>query len=86
MNFVECDISKIRDGGKYKKSGNYALLIAFGESDIDCARIEGYNHKTPYSCAHSLNASIQRYRMNTLEAFTRDGNVYLIKKNKIKKI
>lgn len=50
MNFVACDISKVREG------------------------------KLP------LNASIQRYRLLNLEAFTHEGNVYLIKKNKVKKI
>ena len=85
MNFVACDISELKTGA-YKKYGNFKLLTAFAESDLDCAKIEGYSHKTVYSCAHSLNASIKRYRMYTIEAFVRNGNVYLIKKNKIKNL
>lgn len=62
-----------------KKADNYKLLIEFADSDMKCARIDGWRHKTAHGCATSLRTTIENYNMFDIAVFVRKGEVYLIK-------
>lgn len=79
MKLVKYDINKIENAMGYTKSENLRLLEEFIESGMECAKVEGFNHKTAIHCAISLNASIKRYNLGGIRAISREGVCYLIK-------
>lgn len=70
------------DRSGYNKSDNFTLLETFAESDLDCAKIEGFHQKSAAICCASLQNSIERYKFSNMKAITRNGEVFLIKTNK----
>lgn len=81
MKLVPYDRNKIWNvNGYYSKSANYRLLAEFINSDMDCAKVENYTHKTSASCAASLARSAKRFGFNNIKVRESKGEVYLIKK------
>ena len=79
MKLVAYDKEKL-NLGMYKKTKNLKILNEFINSDMDCARVEGYSNVNAASCASSLKRSVDRFRMTGIEVFVRKGEVYLVKK------
>ena len=79
MNFIPCDKKAIATV-KNIRSDNLKLLFDFAGSDVDCAKIEGYPHKSAASCASALRAAIKKYRMALISVAVRGNDVYLIRK------
>lgn len=48
---------------------------------MDCAKVEGFTHKTADGCATALNQAIKRYNKAGIKAISRKGEVFLIKTN-----
>lgn len=78
MKLVPYDLTKVNAKG-YKMSKNQKILEEFRNSDLDCAEVTEFTQCSATTCAASLNASIKRYRLNTLRAIIREGRVFLIK-------
>jgi hypothetical protein len=78
-NLIPYDIDKLQHVNEYKVSDNYGLLTEFINSDLKCAKVEGYTQKDARCCAFSLRASIKRYHFNSITACQRKGEVFLIK-------
>lgn len=78
MKLVPYDLTKV-NAKAYKMSKNQKILEEFRDSDFDCAEVTEFTQCRAVVCAASLNASIQRYRLNTLRAIVREGRVFLIK-------
>ena len=66
----------------YKQSANLELLEKFARGNLSCARVEDFPHRDAKACAGSLQASIKRYRMTSIEAHYVKGMVILIKRSK----
>lgn len=79
MKLTPCNIEEIGGMGYYKKSNNYRILSEFISSGLKAAKVEEFTQKSATSCAASLNASIKRYRMNSIYAIERKGEVFLIR-------
>lgn len=79
MNLVPCDLRSIKNAVGLKGTKNYDIIMEFVESDYDCVKVQGWTHTTPYSCAASFNASIERFHKGGIKAVTHDGEVYLVK-------
>ena len=78
MNFIPCDknaIAIVRN----VRSDNFALLSNFADSGLECAKVEGYPHKSAEGCASALRAAIKNYRMFTIRVVKRGDEVYLIR-------
>lgn len=69
-----------------KKNDNYAFIKEFDASGVDCAKIEGYPHKSAASCVSSLSKTISRYKMPWITVTMHKGEVYLIRTSKLKKV
>lgn len=85
MRLVPVKANEIKSVWGYAQSKNLGVLEEFRDSDLDCVKVEDWTQAQAFSCSNSLNASIKRYKMNNLKAFVRDGEVYLIKKDKFNK-
>lgn len=68
--------------GGYKKTEMQMLLEEFAESDLDCAKVEGWAHKNASSCMSSFRSAINRYKMTGIRCMVRNKEVYLIKETK----
>lgn len=68
--------------GCYKKSDLLVLIEEFVNSDMECAKVEGFTHKSACSCASSFNLAIKRYNKGGIKAISRKNEVFLIKTNK----
>ncbi len=79
MNLVPCDLKAIKNAVGLKETKNYDIIMEFMESDYDCVKVQGWTHTTPYSCAASLNRSIERFHKGGIKAVTVNGEVYLVK-------
>lgn len=67
--------------GYYKKSDLLLMIEEFVDSDMDCAKVEGFTHKTAVGCAGAFNRAIERYNKAGIRAISRNGEVFLIKTN-----
>lgn len=85
---MELKACNLTDFGKKraKKADNYKILTEFADSDMKCARVEGWQHKTAHICAASLRNTIENYNMFDIAVFVRKGEVYLIKTLLVKTI
>ena len=81
MKLVPYDVRKVNRINT--NSDNYAPLAEFADSGLECAKVEGWPHKTATACAVSLRASIKHYRMFTIRVFVRKGEVFLIKNEEL---
>lgn len=79
MKLVKSDIRKIKKVN-YSRTNNLEILGEFVESDMDCAEVKDFIHKSAMSCASALNASIKRFNIGGIKAISREGKCYLIKK------
>lgn len=77
MKLTRYDAKKL-DEGSYKKTNLLRLLEEFAESDMDCAKVEGWTHKSATSCQASLVRAIRRFGFN-FKVVTRNKEVFLIK-------
>lgn len=64
-NFQRCKLQKI--------------LEEFRDSDMDCAKIEGWEYKDANTCAASFAGSIKRFNVKGIRAISRQGEVFPIK-------
>ena len=81
MQLVQCDIREtipIKRGDK-TLSCNHRILKDFMDSNVDCVRVDDYDHKTAHSCAESLRMSIKRYYSGLIVIRQRKDVIYLIK-------
>lgn len=72
-NLVEVDFKS------FAETRNQEILDEFMDSDMECAEVMDYTHKTATSCAGSLNTSIKRFKYHGVKAISRSNKVYLIK-------
>ena len=79
MKLIPCD-EKVTTTVKNIRQDNFKLLMQFAESGHECAKIEGYPHKSADGCAVALRAAIKKYRIFTVGVSVRKDNVYLIRK------
>lgn len=77
MRFVE--VSKKDLIGTYKKTKNLEILDAFKSSGLEYARLEEWNYTSATSGACSLNKAIKTFKMSGIRAFSRNGQIYLVK-------
>lgn len=61
----------------YNPTRNQAIIKEFAEGDNDCVKVEGWTHKTPFSCANALNTAARTMNMTQVRAVVRKGEVYL---------
>ena len=78
MELKACNLNEFGKK-RAKKADNYKLLTDFADSDMKCARVDGWRHKTVHGCATSLRKTIENYNMFDIAVFVRKGEVYLIK-------
>lgn len=78
MKLVAYDKEKLM-GAVYKRTKNQNVLKEFINSDLDCVRVEGWEHVNAAACANSLKNSIKRFRVTGIQVFVRKGEVYLVK-------
>lgn len=80
MKLVKVNRNEVlKERSLYKKSNNLLLLERFIESGMGCAKVEGYTHNSPLSCAASLSRSIKNYNLHGIMCIQRKNNVYLIR-------
>ena len=79
MNFIPCDKRAIAVV-KNIRSDNFTLLTSFADSGHECAKVEGFPHKSAQGCASALRSAIRKYRMLTIGVVVRKDDVYLIRK------
>lgn len=77
MRFVKCDLSEI--GITYKKTKNLTILDEFRKSGLECARLEEWDYKNASCVAGSLNKTIKHFKFAGMKAFSRNGQIYLVK-------
>lgn len=65
----------------YRFTSNLKILEDFANSGLECAKVEGFPQKNAGQSAASLNQSIKRYKMFTIRAISRKGEVFLIKQS-----
>ena len=63
----------------YKRSSNLKILEEFANSDLDCARVDGYTQSKPQYCVNSLSNSIKQFGMYGIKVIRRKDDVFLIK-------
>jgi hypothetical protein len=78
MKLVPTNIDKIMLK-RYGRSDNLGLLNEFADSNLVCAEVINYPHKSANCCATSLQASIRRYKMSRISCTTVNGRVILVK-------
>lgn len=79
MRFVKCEMSEL--GITYKKTKNLAILDEFKKSGLECARLEEWDYSTASCGAGSLNKTIKHFKFAGIRAFSRNGQIYLVKEN-----
>lgn len=87
MRMVECDIKDVvysKNG--YKRTKNFEFIMKFLESGMDCVKVEEYTNKDAKSCASALNISIKKFNLTGARAILSNGEVYLVRADKIEKI
>lgn len=77
MKLVPYNKSELEKG--YKRTKNYAILLEFAESDMDCALVENWVGKNATIKAANLNRSAKHFGMLHVRAITSKGEIYLIK-------
>ena len=65
----------------YKKTNNMAIIEEFVNSEYDCVKVEGWTTQSADGCTTSLNNTIKRMNIGGIRAFTKRGEVFLIKLN-----
>lgn len=63
----------------YKSGKNQKLIQAFLDSEVDCARVDGWAHKNAFTAANTLNRSAESMGAQGVHAISRGANVYLIR-------
>lgn len=79
MRLVKCNRSEIGKIYTIKKTERLMILEEFVNSEMDCAKLEGWTNHSASACAASMNQSIKRYNMSSIRACSRGNNVYLVK-------
>ena len=79
MKLISWNVDEIGGRKLYRRSANLRILQEFANSDMTCAKVEDYTHKSAAACASSLVNSIKNYRIPGIQAVVREGAVYLIK-------
>lgn len=79
MRFVKCEMSEL--GITYKRTKNLAILDEFKKSGLECARLEEWTYKDACRGAGSLNKAIKHFKFAGIRAFSRNGQIYLVKEN-----
>ena len=79
MRLIPYDKSNLKHTG-YVKTKNYQILQEFIDSGLDCAKVEGWTHKSASSAQWGLTASIKRFKLNGIKCILVDGEIFLIKK------
>lgn len=77
MKLVPYNKNELEKG--YKQTKNYAILLEFAESDMECALVENWVGKNATVKAANLNKSAKRFGMLHIRAIVRRGEIYLIK-------
>lgn len=78
MKLVKYDKNKL--GTKYyTKTDHQKLIEEFANSDMDCAKIEGWTHANASSCQNALAQSIKRFNFSGIRAMVRNKEVFLVK-------
>lgn len=78
MKLVKYDKNEL--GTKYyAKTDHQKLIEEFVNSDMDCAKIEGWTHASATSCQNALSASIKRFNFSGIRAMVRNKEVFLVK-------
>lgn len=79
MTLIPYNKNDIEHFGSFKKTKMQIILEEFVDSNMDCAEVRDFTHKTAGSCANSLNASAKRFKLLSVQAISRNGRVFLIK-------
>lgn len=77
MKLTQYDAKKLNDR-QYKRTKLFDILEEFAESDMECAKVEGWPHKSATSCQASLTKSIKNFGFN-IKVVTRNKEVFLVK-------
>ena len=79
MKLTAYDKKKLGDiGGYYNKTKTFEILDEFARSEMTCAKLEDWPHKSAMSCQASLSNSAKHYGFN-IRVITRRGEVFLLK-------
>lgn len=76
MKLVPYDEKNIK---YYKSTKNLKILEEFIESDMSCAKLEGYTQKNAKNCQTSLLGSIRKFRIHGVKVLVRKDDVILLK-------
>lgn len=69
-----------RCAGCYAPTKNLEILEEFINSELDCAEIKNFPHKTANCCSTSFKNSIKRFGMTgSVTTVIRNGRVFLIR-------
>ena len=81
MKMVAYDKKELENVMSYKRTKWSEFLDEFAESDLDCVKIEEYEHTSVYSCAAALNKAIGRFHKDNMKAIVHNGELFLMKIN-----
>lgn len=79
MKLVPCE--KIHLKTYVRNSDNFETIMEFKDSELECAKVEGYPHVSAKICATSLRNTIKNYKIRGIKVSYRGDEVYLIKEN-----
>ena len=64
----------------YKPCKNQQIVEEFAKMNADCARIDGWPHKTAQGCAQAINQTIKKMgKKGVYHCTVKDGKVYLVR-------
>lgn len=81
MKMVPYDPKNVPTHMYYKTTKILGYLEEFRSSGLTCVKLEDYPYKNSKSCAAAFKNAAKRFDMNNIDAITRIGEVYLIRKD-----
>lgn len=81
MKMVPYSAEKLNYRQGMVKGQIFALIDSFLNSDHQCVKITGWNHKSANVCKSSLDAVIKRERFFGVKVVVRGDEVFLVKKD-----
>lgn len=78
MKLVPYKKEDLKIRGQYRMGRKQAIVMEFANSDIDCAKVEGFTGSA-YNAQQSLRRATIRLGLHHIKAMSSKGEVYLIK-------
>lgn len=76
MNLVPYETEKVK---WYRRSKNQQILEEFIDSDLKCAKLEGWPQISAKSCQSSMLTTLKRLHISTVKVLKRGDIIILLK-------